>query len=51
MWNFFADAREKRAEILSKPGYVEDVLQAGAAKARALGKKTVERVRNAVGLG
>jgi tryptophanyl-tRNA synthetase len=51
MWSFFAEAREKRAEILSKPGYVEDVLQAGAAKARAVAKQTVERVRKAVGLG
>jgi tryptophanyl-tRNA synthetase len=51
MWDFFAEAREKRAEILSKPGHVEDVLQAGAAKARAVAKKTVERVRKAVGLG
>lgn len=51
MWNFFAEARDRRAEILSKPGYVEDVLQAGASKARAVAKKTVERVRHAVGLG
>jgi tryptophanyl-tRNA synthetase len=51
MWDFFAEARAKRAEILSKPGYVEDVLQDGAAKARAVAKKTVERVRKAVGLG
>ncbi|QIF05375.1 tryptophan--tRNA ligase [Roseimicrobium sp. ORNL1] len=51
LWGFFAEAREKRAEILSKPGYVEDVLQDGAAKARAVAKKTVERVRKAVGLG
>lgn len=51
MWDFFAEAREKRAEILSKPGYVEDVLQDGAEKARAVAKKTVERVRKAVGLG
>ncbi|RBP37325.1 tryptophanyl-tRNA synthetase [Roseimicrobium gellanilyticum] len=51
MWDFFAEARARRADILSKPGYVEDVLQAGAAKARAVAKKTVERVRHAVGLG
>jgi tryptophanyl-tRNA synthetase len=51
MWDFFAEAREKRAEILSKPGYVENVLQDGAAKARAVAKQTVARVRKAVGLG
>ncbi len=28
-WNYFAEAREKRAEIVAKKGYVEDVLQAG----------------------
>lgn len=50
-WEFFAEAREKRAEIVSKKGYVEDVLQAGAAKARAVARKTIDRVRHAVGLG
>ncbi|HSI62788.1 MAG TPA: tryptophan--tRNA ligase, partial [Candidatus Saccharimonadia bacterium] len=51
LWGFFAEAREKRAAIVADKGYVDDVLQAGAVKARALAKKTVERVRNAVGLG
>jgi tryptophanyl-tRNA synthetase len=51
MWDFLAEAREKRATIVADKGYVDDVLQAGAAKARALAKKTVERVRSAVGLG
>lgn len=51
LWTFFAEAREKRAEIVAKEGYVEDVLQAGAAKARAVARKTLDRVRHAVGLG
>jgi tryptophanyl-tRNA synthetase len=51
MWNFFAEAREKRADILSRKGYVEEVLQAGAAKARPVARKTLDRVRHAVGLG
>jgi tryptophanyl-tRNA synthetase len=51
LWAFFAEAREKRAEILAKPGYVEDVLQEGAARARAVARKTLDRVRHAVGLG
>jgi tryptophanyl-tRNA synthetase len=51
MWDFFAEAREKRAAIVAEKGYVDDVLQAGAAKARALAQKTIARVRNAVGLG
>jgi tryptophanyl-tRNA synthetase len=49
-WNYFAEAREKRAQIVAKKGYVEDVLQAGAAKARAVARKTMDRVRAAVGL-
>jgi tryptophanyl-tRNA synthetase len=51
LWAFFAEAREKRAEILAKESYVEDVLQAGATRARAVARKTLERVRHAVGLG
>lgn len=49
-WTYFAEARERRAEIVGRPGYVEDVLQAGAAKARAVARRTVDRVRAAVGL-
>ena len=49
-WNHFAEAREKRAEIVSRKGFVEDVLQAGATKARAVARKTTDRVRAAVGL-
>jgi tryptophanyl-tRNA synthetase len=51
LWAFFAEAREKRAEILAKKNYVEDVLQAGASKARLVARKTLDRVRHAVGLG
>ena len=51
LWTFFAEAREKRAEILSKKTYVEGVLQAGAAKARTVARETLDRVRHAVGLG
>jgi tryptophanyl-tRNA synthetase len=49
-WSYFAEAREKRAEIVAKKGYVEDVLKAGATKARAVARKTMDRVRAAVGL-
>lgn len=48
-WSFFAEAREKRAAILARKGFVEDVLQAGAAKARVVARRTMERVRAAVG--
>jgi hypothetical protein len=50
-WDFFAEAREKRAGILARKNYVEDVLQAGATKARAVARNTLDRVRHAVGLG
>ena len=49
-WDYFAAAREKRAEIVANKGYVEDVLKAGAARARAVARKTMDRVRAAVGL-
>lgn len=49
-WSFFAKAREKREKIVADKNYVDDVLQAGAAKARAVARKTMDRVRSAVGL-
>lgn len=51
IWDFFAEARERRAQIVAQPGYVDDVLQAGAAKARVVARRTLDRVRHAVGLG
>ncbi len=48
---YFAPMRERRAEILAKPGYVERVLAEGAEKARAVARQTLTRVRSAVGLG
>ena len=49
-WSFFAAAREKREKIVADKNYVDDVLQAGAVKARAVARKTMVRVRAAVGL-
>jgi tryptophanyl-tRNA synthetase len=48
---YFADARERRAKLAADPGYVEDVLLAGAKKARAKGQQVLKRVRDACGLG
>lgn len=48
---YFAPARSKRAELVANPSYVEDVLQAGARKARAKGQHVLQRVREACGLG
>jgi tryptophanyl-tRNA synthetase len=49
-WDHFAPMRARRAELLEAPDHVEQVLQNGAKKARALAKKTLDRVRHAVGL-
>jgi len=48
---YFAPFREKRAEIVADPKYVDRVLAEGAEKARAVARKTLARVRDAVGLG
>jgi tryptophanyl-tRNA synthetase len=46
---FFAPFREKRKQLAADPGYVEEVLRAGAKKARAEAVQTMELVRSAVG--
>ena len=42
--------RAKRAELESQPTYVQDVLDDGANRARAIAKKTMEEVREAIQL-
>ncbi|MBB5036446.1 tryptophan--tRNA ligase [Prosthecobacter dejongeii] len=49
--DYFAPFREKRAELVANPEYVNKVLAEGAEKARAVARKTLDRVRQAVGLG
>jgi tryptophanyl-tRNA synthetase len=51
MTDHFAPFRERRAEIVADPKYVDRVLAEGAEKARAVARKTLSRVRDAVGLG
>lgn len=46
----FAEPREKYNELMATPDTVEEVLQAGAAKARVHSKELMEKVRDAVGL-
>ena len=46
---YFADFREKRAKLVEKPEYIEEVLREGARKARAKAKETMEKVREAIG--
>ncbi|HEX8359137.1 MAG TPA: tryptophan--tRNA ligase [Longimicrobium sp.] len=47
---FFAPMRARRAEIMARPGYVDEVLEDGARRARAIADVTMDRVRSAVGL-
>ena len=46
----FGPARQRRAALMADPAYVDGVLRAGAGKARALARATVDRARAAVGL-
>lgn len=48
--SYFAEARDRRAKLIADPDTLEDILQAGAAKARAKAQEVVDRVRKAVGL-
>ena len=49
-WNYFADARKKRAELAANLDYVNKVLADGAAKARAKAHEVLKRARKASGL-
>jgi len=51
MTDYFAPFRARREEIVADKGYVEKVLAEGAEKARSVARKTMARVRDAVGLG
>ena len=44
------EAREKYEALLANPTHIEEVLQAGAAKARAHSQPLLEKVREAVGI-
>lgn len=49
-WNYFAEARRRRAELAANLDYVESVLRDGAAKARAKAQEVLRRARRACGL-
>ncbi len=48
---YFAEPRARREQLASNPTAVDDILKAGAQKARAKGREVLDRVRNACGLG
>ena len=50
LWEYFEPMRARRAEILARPGYVDEVLEHGARRAGEIADATMERVRLAVGL-
>jgi tryptophanyl-tRNA synthetase len=49
-WNYFADARQRRAELAANLDYVNQVLADGAAKARVVAEKVLQRARKNCGL-
>ena len=51
LWSYFEPMRAKREELLASPDYIESVLSAGAERARATATATLERAREACGLG
>ncbi|MDQ3556833.1 MAG: tryptophan--tRNA ligase [Gemmatimonadota bacterium] len=50
LWDSFAPMRERREALLCEPERVDAVLRDGAARARAVAERTMERVRRATGL-
>ena len=46
----FAEARESREQLEQNPDTLEDILQDGAARARAVAREVLDRVRSACGL-
>jgi len=49
-WNFFAPARQRRAELAANLDYVNQILADGAARARAEATKVLKSARRSVGL-
>ena len=47
---YFAEFRERREELASRPGYVEEVLVDGAQRASAIARETIAEVRERMGL-
>ena len=50
IWEYYAPMRARREEILARPGYVDELLAAGADRARSVARGTMERVWAATGL-
>ncbi len=50
LWEYFEPMRKRRAEILTQPDYIDEVLAKGAKRANEIADKVMTRVRRAVGL-
>lgn len=50
-WEYFAQARQRRAELAADIGKVEALLQEGAVRARECARPVLERAKKACGLG
>ncbi len=49
--SFFGEARDRRAELAARPGYVEEVLGDGAARLAPMAAETLAAVHDRMGLG
>ncbi|MBE2216479.1 MAG: tryptophan--tRNA ligase [Opitutaceae bacterium] len=49
-WDYFAEARRRRAELVANPEQVRAILQQGADKARAIASVVLKRARRACGI-
>jgi tryptophanyl-tRNA synthetase len=49
-WEFFREARTRRAELVANPDYVDQVLREGADRARDVAGQVLARARQACGL-
>jgi tryptophanyl-tRNA synthetase len=50
LWDYFEPMRQRRAEILAHPDYIDEVLAKGAARANTIADQVMARVRSAVGI-
>ena len=51
IWERFAPMRRRREELLANPEHVDEILAAGAGRARKVAEQIISRVRSAVGIG
>ncbi len=50
IWDYYAEAREKREHYLNNKSEVYDILESGAKKARKIARAKMEIIRDAVGI-